>query len=87
MKKNYVYRVGVNTEGSYTEIWDFDMIPVDLIYDEPMDTPIREDEVINDAAIWLWERFNSDDFEELEKEGIETLDALINCWAWNVKEI
>lgn len=87
MNMKYVYNVGVNTDGSYTDIWDNDMIPIDFIYDKPMYDPISEDKVVRDAATWLWKRFNSDAFEKLEEEGIETLDDLITCWAWNVKEI
>ena len=87
MKETYIYNVGVNTDGSYTDIWDNDMIPIDFIYDKPMDEPISEDKVIRDAATWLWEQFDSDDFEELEKNGINDLDDLITCLAWNVKEV
>ena len=80
-KKNYFYSVDVNTEGRYDDIWDSDMVPVDFEYDAPM----SEDIVIDDAATWLWERFDSDDHEELEEEGIETREDLINSWAWNVR--
>ena len=78
------FKIDINTDGRYNGIWDVDILPD---YHEMDGENLSPEDIVEDVAESWWNNMDSDEYEALAKEGIESYRDMISSYAWSVSEV